>query len=160
MMSGEMRNALFPAGEQRMRRPVRLIGVTMLTAAAGVFVMATVMFAQNLDFQTYRTRVEPIFLKKRPGHARCVVCHEANNSAFRLQAMPPVGGTWTEEQSRKNYENVTHLVKPGDPLASKLLIHPLAPDAGGDQFHGGGWQFVSQKDPDWTAIADWVKAAK
>lgn len=134
--------------------------MTMMTAAAGLCLMATLAFAQSFDFQTYRTRVEPIFLKKRPGHARCVVCHEANNSAFRLQAMPPAGGTWTEEQSRKNYENVVHLVKAGDPMASKLLIHPLAPDAGGDEFHGGGWQFVSQKDPDWVTIADWVKAAK
>ena len=132
----------------------------ILTAAAGLTLLAGIAVAQSLDFQTYRTRVEPIFLKKRPGHARCVVCHEANNSAFRLQPIPPAGGTWTEEQSRKNYENVVNLVKPGDPLASKLLIHPLSPDAGGDQFHGGGWQFVSQKDVDWAAIADWVKAAK
>jgi len=121
---------------------------------------ASLAFGAGLDFQTYRTRVEPIFLKKRPGHARCAVCHEANNSAFRLQPIPPAGGSWTEEQSRKNFENVIHLVKPGDPLGSRLLIHPLAPDAGGDEFHGGGWQFVSQKDPDWVAIADWVKAAK
>ncbi len=145
IMSGEMRKITISS---------------ILTAAAGLWVMATLAFAQGLDFQTYRTRVEPIFLKKRPGHARCVVCHEANNSAFRLQPMPPAGGTWTDEQSRKNYENVVHLVKAGDPLASKLLIHPLSPDAGGDEFHGGGWQFVSQKDPDWMTIAAWVKAAK
>ena len=31
--------------------------------------------AQSLDFEIYRTRVEPIFIKKRPGHARCVACH-------------------------------------------------------------------------------------
>ena len=138
----------------------KTVGMTLAAAAAGIGLMAEIAFAQGLDFQTYRTRVEPIFLKKRPGHARCVVCHEANNSAFRLQPMPPAGGMWTEEQSRKNYENVIHLVKPGDPLGSKLLIHPLAPDAGGDEFHGGGWQFVSQKDPDWMTIEEWVKAAK
>ena len=121
---------------------------------------ASMAAAQTLDFETYRTRVEPIFLKKRPGHARCVVCHEANNSAFRLQPIPAAGSTWTEEQSRRNFESVSHLVKPGDPAASKLLIHPLSPDAGGDEFHGGGWQFVSQKDPDWMTIADWVRSAK
>ena len=132
------------------------------SAATGAAILATASLASAaaLDFGTYRTRVEPIFLKKRPGHARCVVCHEANNSAFRLQPMPPAGGSWTEEQSRKNFENVVRLVKPGDPLGSKLLIHPLAPDAGGDEFHGGGWQFVSQKDPDWMTIAQWVEAAK
>jgi hypothetical protein len=148
MMSGEMR--------------MKMTGtrVTLATAAALTLLTSSIAFAQALDFETYRTRVEPIFLKRRPGHARCVVCHEANNSAFRLQPIPPAGGSWTEEQSRRNFESVSHLVKPGEPAASKLLIHPLSPDAGGDEFHGGGWQFVSQKDPDWMTIADWVRAAK
>jgi hypothetical protein len=128
-------------------------GFTLLTTASTAL-------AQTLDFETYKNRVEPIFLKRRPGHARCVVCHEANNSAFRLQPIPAAGAIWTEEQSRKNFESVSRLVKPGNPTASKLLIHPLSPDAGGDEFHGGGWQFVSQKDPDWMAIADWVRQAK
>jgi hypothetical protein len=133
-----------------------------VTAAATIALLwtASVALAQTLDFETYRTRVEPIFNKKRPGHARCVVCHEANNSAFRLQQIAQGSTTWTEEQSRRNFENVSHLVKPGDPTASKLLIHPLAPDAGGDEFHSGGQQFVSQKDPDWMTIADWVRSAK
>jgi len=148
MMSGGMRK--------------KITGALVLTTAAGLtlLVTASVALAQSLDFETYRTRVEPIFLKRRPGHARCAVCHEANNSAFRLQPIPPAGGAWTEEQSRRNFESVSHLVKPGDPMGSKLLIHPLAPDAGGDEFHGGGWQFVSQKDADWMTIANWVRAAK
>jgi hypothetical protein len=139
MMSGEMRKNIICA--------LLLLG-------------SSVAFAQTLDFETYRTRVEPIFNKRRPGHARCVVCHEANNSAFRLQPIAPGSTTWTEEQSRKNFESVSHLVTPGNPTKSKLLIHPLSPDAGGDEFHGGGWQFVSQKDTDWMTIADWVGKAK
>ncbi|MGH9388141.1 MAG: hypothetical protein ACRD1Z_00890, partial [Vicinamibacteria bacterium] len=31
--------------------------------------------ARGLDFETFRARVEPIFLQKRAGRARCVVCH-------------------------------------------------------------------------------------
>jgi hypothetical protein len=31
--------------------------------------------AQTVDFEFFKTRVEPIFLKKRPTHARCYVCH-------------------------------------------------------------------------------------
>ena len=147
------------SGEMRMKTiGTRLALITAATIA--LLMTASVALAQTLDFETYRTRVEPIFLKRRPGHARCVVCHEANNSAFRLQPIPPAGGGWTEEQSRRNFENVSHLVKPGDPTASKLLIHPLSKDAGGDEFHGGGRQFESQKDPDWMAIADWVRSAK
>jgi len=117
-------------------------------------------WAQQLDFETFRTRVEPIFLKKRPGHARCVVCHEANNSAFRLQPLEKGATEWTEEQSRKNFESASRLVKPGDPAASRLLMHPLSPEAGGDKFHGGGRQFASEDDPEWKILADWVRGAK
>jgi len=142
MMSGEMSSQMF--------------GIRL----AMVIAVASIAHAQSLDFETYRTRVEPIFLQRRPGHARCVVCHEANNSAFRLQPIPAAGAKWTEEQSRRNYENVTHLVTPGDPESSKLLIHPLSPDAGGDMFHGGGRQFESKNDPEWKILADWVRQAK
>lgn len=135
MMSGEM----------------RLMTIPVLLA-----VFAGAVFAQSLDYESYKKNVEPIFLKKRPGHARCVVCHEANNSAFRLQPLPEGATKWTEEQSRKNFESVSHLVTPGDPSTSKLLIHPLSPEAGGDKFHGGGRQFSSKNDPEWKAIADWV----
>jgi hypothetical protein len=115
--------------------------------------------AQSLDFQVYKMTVEPVFLKKRPGHARCVACHVDAATAFRLQKLPE-SGAWTEEQSRKNFEASVHLVKPGDPESSRLLIHPLAHDAGGDQFHAGGRQFASKNDPEWKALAAWVQAAK
>ncbi len=131
-----------------------------VTTAAVVMLQMAPAMAQALDFETYRTRVEPIFLERRPGHARCVVCHEANGSAFRLQPLAPGSTTWTAEQSRRNFENVSHLVTPGDPAKSKLLIHPLSPDAGGDEFHGGGRQFASKGDSEWKAIADWVRQAK
>jgi hypothetical protein len=114
---------------------------------------------QNLDYETFKTKVEPIFLKKRPGHARCVACHSANNSAFRLET-PGEDGTWTDAQSHTNFDNVRNLVKPGDPESSRLLKHPLAPEAGGDSFHNGGRQFTSKNDPEWQTIADWVRAAK
>jgi hypothetical protein len=146
MMSGEMRKKTF---EVPAVAALLILSMTAVTA-----------LAQGLDYETYKTRVEPIFLQKRPGHARCVVCHEANNSAFRLQPLAEGSTKWTEEQSRKNFESVSHLVTPGDPATSKLLIHPLSPDAGGDKFHGGGRQFASKNDPQWKTIADWVSRAK
>ena len=127
--------------------------------APALAVVAGFALAQSLDFNSYKSRVEPIFTKKRPGHARCVSCHSASNSAFRLQPLPE-GTTWTDEQSRKNFESVSRLVKPGDPQGSRFLIHPLAQEGGGDEFHGGGKQFLSKDDPDWKAIADWVRTGK
>src|ERR1700723_272637 len=124
MMSGGMRK--------------KIIGTLALLATASA------VLAQGLDFETFKTRVEPIFLKKRPGHARCVACHVEAATAFKLQPLAPDAKTWTEEQSRKNFEMVLKLVTPGDPGSSRLLIHPLAHDGGGDQFHGGGRQFASK----------------
>jgi hypothetical protein len=115
---------------------------------------------QSLDYQTYKATVEPIFLKKRPSHARCVVCHASANHAFRLEPLNRGANTWTDAQSRRNFETVSHLVKPGAPLSSLLLVQPLAQSAGGAEFHSGGRQFASQDDPDWRAIAAWVKAAR
>ncbi len=126
----------------------RLVIVTMLSAMTS---------AQTLDFEVFKARVEPVFLKKRPGHARCVACHVDAATAFRLQKLPPAATMWTEEQSRKNFEVASRLVTPGDPANSRLLKHPLAPDAGGDVFHGGGHQFASPEDPEYKAIADWIR---
>ena len=125
-----------------------------------LILMVPLASAQSLDFETYKTRVEPIFLKKRPGHARCVSCHVDAATAFKLQALSTDARTWTDEQSRKNFETVLKLVTPGDPKSSRLLIHPLAHDSGGDQFHAGGRQFASKDDPDWRIIAEWVSSTK
>ena len=59
------------------------------TKIAAAMLIATVASAAGLDFEIYRSRVEPIFLRKRPGHARCVTCHAANSSAFHLEALAP-----------------------------------------------------------------------
>src|SRR5216684_2473584 len=112
-----------------------------------------------LDFHIFKTKVEPIFLKERPGHARCYGCHTTPNRDFYLETLSPGSADWTDEQSQRNYQNAIRLVVPGDPLSSRLLIHPLAPEAGGDPFHSGGRQFQSQNDPDWLAIAGWVRDA-
>jgi hypothetical protein len=116
--------------------------------------------AQSLDYATYKAKVEPIFLKKREGHARCVVCHANAGNAFRLQPLDPGATTWSEEQSRKNFEAVSRLVNSNNLLSSPLLKHPLAGSAGGDDFHSGGRQFQSQNDPDWKAISDWARGSK
>jgi hypothetical protein len=126
--------------------------LALLTAVTSV---AHLAMAQTLDYETYKKSVEPVFIKKRTGHARCVACHSAANNAFRLQPLPE-GTTWTDEQSRRNFEVVSKLVNKAHPQASILLMHPLAHEAGGDEFHSGGRQFLSKDDPDWKAMAAWV----
>lgn len=118
--------------------------------------------AQPLDFQAYRTRVEPIFLKLRkangPGGA-CFMCHSYVSSPFRLQPPSPATLSWSEQQSRRNFEAVSRLVTPGDPSKSRLLLHPLAEEAGGDALHAGGKHWLSRDDPEWRTLAAWVRSA-
>src|SRR5271154_7496345 len=97
--------------------------LAQLAVLAAMSLVAHLAMGQSLDFETYKKSVEPIFVKKRTGHARCVACHSASNNAFRLQPLAE-GSTWTEEQSRRNFESVSKLVNPAKPQASKLLLHP------------------------------------
>jgi hypothetical protein len=112
-----------------------------------------------LDYELYKARVEPVFLKKKAGYTRCVVCHAEANNFFKLEPLSQGAKTWTDEQSRRNYETVSKLVNPGQPMMSRLLMHPLAPEGGGDVYHSGGRQFMSTKDPDWKAMAEWINGA-
>jgi len=129
--------------------------------AAAVLAAASVSHsAPPLDYEFFKTRVQPIFLQKRDGHTRCYVCHAEGNNAFRLQRLSPGASTWNEEQSRKNFEMASILVNPGDPATSRLLQQPLAPEAGGNVFHSGGRQFASHDDPNFKILADWVNGEK
>ena len=49
---------------------------------------------------------------------------------------------------------------PGVPLKSRLLVMPLAHEAGGTEFHPGGKHWESQTDPEWKVLEEWVKGAK
>ena len=140
-------------------RTTAIIAAAAGVAAACAFLDAS-RAAPTLDYGFFKARVEPIFLEKRAGHTRCVVCHAESNNAFRLEPLSPGASAWSEEQSRKNFEMVSKLVNPGDPDHSHLLMQPLAPEAGGNVFHSGGRQFASKDDPGWKILADWVNGRK
>ena len=112
----------------------------------------------SLNYEFFKAKVEPIFLYKRPGHARCVVCHTINHVPLHLVPLSPGSTTWNEEQSRQNFELVQRVVVPGS-MESPLLRHPLAQQAGGDPAHGGGKHFNSQDDPEWSTLKAWVFGA-
>ena len=135
-------------------------GSLMLGLALGAGLTCKLAAAPALDYEAFKSKIEPIFLQKREGHTRCYVCHAESNNTFRLEKLSPGQASWNEEQSRKNFAMISKLVNPGDPETSRLLLHPLAPEGGGDVFHSGGRQFADKNDPAWKTIADWVKAAK
>jgi hypothetical protein len=138
-------------------RPLLFIAALALLAVSEA--IAATQTAPTLNYEFFKSRVEPIFLTKRPDHARCYVCHVESNNAFHLERLSPDAREWSDEQSRRNFEMVEKLVNPGDPDTSRLLLHPLGPEGGGDVFHSGGRQFPSKRDPAWRTLAAFVNGA-
>jgi YVTN family beta-propeller protein len=146
------------AGNRRSVRGAVAAGAALL-ALAWVIPIAVAQqpkpASAALDFETFKTSVQPIFLAKREGHARCISCH-IEGTPMRLAELSPGSTMWNDEQSRKNFEVVRLRVVPGNPTASRLLMHPLASEGGGDLYHSGGKHWTSQSDPEWQKLAAWV----
>ncbi len=53
--------------------------------------------APGLDFELFKTQVQPIFLAKRPGYTRCVVCHSDGGAVGFLQPLVP----WCDRLDRR-----------------------------------------------------------
>src|SRR4051812_729414 len=115
--------------------------------------------AAALDYEFFKTKVQPVFLTKRSGHTRCVACHTQNNAPFHLVKLSPGSNSWNEQQSRQNFQLIQRVAIPGS-LDSPIVHHPLADTAGGDPHHGGGQQFESQNDPAWQTLKAFVMGAK
>jgi hypothetical protein len=141
-----------------------------LTAACLAFGLATISTPATsqqtaskadpaLDYDYFKATVEPVFLAKREGHTRCVVCHTVNNAPLRLVPLSPGATSWNDQQSRQNFVLIQKVVVPGWE-GSKLVTHPLLEEAGGDPHHGGGQQFTSQNDPEWQTLKAFVLGAK
>ena len=152
-------------------RPKRMLASFLVASAVALYAPAP-FAAQapsaskpSLDYEYFKTRVEPVFLKKRsPDHARCYTCHEVSRHGggpLSLERLAPGASFWTEEQSRANFQIVSKLVTPGSPLTSMFLLMPLAPEVGGlADTHQGGRQFRSQDDPDYKILEAWVRGQK
>jgi hypothetical protein len=134
--------------------------LTLYPAAAVLRAQAPGSTAPSaLDYEYFKTKVQPIFLAKREGHTRCVSCH-SKGTPMRFQALSPGATTWNEEQSRRNFAAVQARVMPRDLASSKLLVHPLLSEGGGDFYHSGGKHWNSFLDPEWQTLANWVCGRK
>jgi len=60
----------------------------------------------------------------------------------------------------KIFQSAIHLVVPGNPGLSPLLLHPLAPEAGVTLSTLADANFVSQNDSDWLVLAEWVRGVR
>jgi hypothetical protein len=125
-------------------------------AAAAAPAPAAPAASSPLNYEVFKTRVQPILTSARKGNARCTACHSSGGGNSYLEKLSPGSTTYTEEQSRRNFERVQRLVLPGVPLKSPLLVNPLAEEAGGSHWHGGGKHWRAQTDPEWQVLAAWV----
>jgi hypothetical protein len=132
----------------------------VLAVAAAVLAAPDRAVAQTLSYEFFKANVQPIFIKKRPEHTRCIICHAGANNALRLTPLERGATNFTEEQSRTNFQTLSQIVVPGKPMDSLFLTHPLQPEFGGSAYHSGGRQFTTTDDPDWKAMAAWVNGAK
>jgi hypothetical protein len=159
----------------------RLLGVCLVAAVGvspgfGLSLVRVASATQQLsaapgteadqEFEAYRQNVEPMFSAPRAypgtgeGGAACVSCHVwQTDIRFALQDMTEMQGgwSWTEEQSRENFEVVTrYLVNTSDPENSRLLLKPLAEGAGGLE-HTGGAYWDSTQDPEYQSVLEWIR---
>jgi len=119
----------------------------------------TIVAQPSLDFEFFKTRVQPILLAKREGHARCYACHSIG-TPYRLQRLSPGVATWNDEQSRKNFEATVNMINLRDVGASPLLVYALEQKAGGNHFHPGGKHWDSKKDAEWRILDEWAHGQK
>jgi hypothetical protein len=112
----------------------------------------------SLDYEYFKAKVQPIFLTKRPGHARCISCH-GSGTPLRLQPLAAGTTAWTEDDSRKNFQAIQRVAFAGN-VKSRLLLHALDESAGGDFYHSGGKHWTSQNDPEWQVLRNWVLGQK
>ena len=115
--------------------------------------------ASALDYEYFKTKVQPIFSAVRPGYARCVSCH-MYGTPMQLAAMSPGATTWNEEQTKRNFQLVSARVRPREIRHSILLLNPLASAVGGTFYHSGGKHWGSFYNPEWQTIANWACGVK
>ena len=127
------------------------------TRPAAPAAAATAAAKPALNYDVFRSRIQPILLAKRPGNARCISCHSRGGGDAYLEPLAPGAPTYTEEQTRRNFDRVQRVVVPGEPLKSLLAINPLAEEAGGSHWHGGGKHWTSQDNPEWQTLAAWIR---
>jgi len=103
--------------------------------------------APDVDVEFFQACVHPIFFQPIPSSSglACVNCHSEE---------------FTQTNPEESWNAIDRLIEPGQPTQSRLLMHPLHPDAGGDYVHNGVRRWLSQDDPEWQMLAAWVSGER
>ena len=101
--------------------------------------------APEVSFEFFQACVHPIFYQVTPGGLACANCH---------------GAEFAQADAQVSWGNVQRLIEPGSPTQSRLLMHPMHPDSGGDYVHNGVRRWRSQNDAEWQMLAGWVNGER
>ena len=112
-----------------------------LVAASVALLLAGLLNQQpapaSLDYEYFKTKVQPIFVAKRPGHARCVACH-IGGTPMRLQPLAKGSANWSEEDTRKNFEAIQSVAFAGQ--SEEPITDSPARGVGGRRLLPQWWQ--------------------
>ena len=111
------------------RLTIVFAAVAALSAASIGVVASHAAPAAQPDFEMFKTKVAPIFMKKRPGHSPCVVCHTGANNFLRLEPLAPGQTAWNDEQLRMMYTSISKLIIPPGPFIWRSASARPANDA-------------------------------
>ncbi len=89
--------------------------------------------AQTLDYEVFKASIQPIFITKRDGYTRCVVCHAGANNGLRLERPGPNGFVVLDFAARKVVKTVELPTDGGVEVIAHRLDSPshgigVAPD--------------------------------
>ena len=101
--------------------------------------------APEVSFEFFQACVHPILFQVTPGGLACANCH---------------GAEFAQADPEESWRNVQRLIDPGRPAQSRLLMHPMHPDGGGDYVHNGVRRWLTQNDPEWQMLAGWVNGER
>ena len=112
----------------------------------------------SLDFDFFRSCVQPVFATAREGHIRCSNCHAGGLIGFA--PVPQDGKAWNDQEARRAFSTISRLILPGNAEQSRFLLKPLHPDGGGSYTHNGPRRWQSRQDPEWQMLAGWVRGER
>jgi hypothetical protein len=113
-----------------------------------------------LDFDFFRHCVQQVFVTATPGALPCIECHGGGGAMGFAGSLGEGRDFYDEEESRRNLRVAMRLIEPGEPTRSRLLMHPLAYEGGGDYTHNGPRRWRSMDDPEWQMLAAWVRGER
>ncbi|MFL2546376.1 MAG: hypothetical protein ACJ0SL_03320 [Candidatus Rariloculaceae bacterium] len=101
--------------------------------------------APEVDYEFFRACMHPILYQVTPAGITCANCHVLEFAQADPQA---------------SWNAIERLIEPGQPTQSRLLMHPLHPDGGGDYAHNGVRRWMTQDDAEWQMLAEWINGER